>query len=122
MGKPTPILQLDEARYHRIERKDVPPGWASVPVTLDDQVKGEKTYCVLVAGHVGMKLTSSGKNLHAKDGVTGLDIISPVSGWWMYETKSEEDFKAEREVKAKEWEARFGYPYPFTEGEEDVDF
>ncbi|KAF4626846.1 hypothetical protein G7Y89_g11311 [Cudoniella acicularis] len=118
-----PVLQLDDVRYHKIESDEVPPGWASVPVKLDDN--DNITRCVLVAGLVGMKVTSSGKDLHEKDGVTGLDTISPISGWWMYETKSAEELaeelKAEKKAEAKRWEKIYGRKYPFGEVEEEVE-
>ncbi|TVY42193.1 Uncharacterized protein LOCC1_G006141 [Lachnellula occidentalis] len=120
-GRSTPILQLDAARYHRIERGNVPPGWASVPVLLVDE-KGDQTRCVLVAGHVALKATSSGKALHASAyGETGLDTIRPVSGWWMYKTKSEGEFKAAREVRAKELVAVYGHPYMDDDPDDDPD-
>ncbi|TVY86198.1 Uncharacterized protein LAWI1_G008153 [Lachnellula willkommii] len=77
-----------------------------------------QTHCVLVAGHVAIKATSSRRNLHASghgETGTGLDTIGAVSGWWMYETKSEAELEAEREVKAKEWEARYGSRVPFDD-------
>ncbi|CZR52789.1 uncharacterized protein PAC_02666 [Phialocephala subalpina] len=109
MADPTPILQLDNARYHRVESDEVPPGWASVPVELNDD--GLITPCTMVAGSVGMKVKSSGKELHGRAGETGLDTISIESGWWMYERKTDEELKTEKEAKAKEWEAKYGYPY-----------
>ena len=93
-GGPMPVLQLDGARYHKIETTDVPPGWASVPVELNDN--GAITKCGMAAGLVGMKLSTSGKDLHKRSGEKGLDTITPVSGWWMYELKSEEDMRAQK--------------------------
>lgn len=92
MGNPTPVLQIDEARYHRIETSDVPSGRASVPVELNDD--GFITKCGMAAGLVGTRYSSSGKDLHERDGQKGLDTISPVSGWWMYEVKNEEEMQA----------------------------
>lgn len=40
----------------------------------------------MVAGSVGMRLSSSGLELHSRKGYMGLDTIQPTSGWWMYET------------------------------------
>ncbi|PVH74854.1 hypothetical protein DL98DRAFT_385132, partial [Cadophora sp. DSE1049] len=81
MRRPTPVLQLDDARYHRIETDAVPPGWASVPVKLNDD--GIETDCVMMAGLVGTKYSSSGQELHRKT-ETGLDTLSIETGWWMY--------------------------------------
>jgi len=112
MGQPTPVLQLDEARYHRIETSDVPPGWASVPVELNDN--GYKIPCTMVAGLVGTRASSSGKDLHERPGETGLDTLSAVSGWGMYERKTDEEIKADKEAWEKEeaerladWEKKF---------------
>jgi Domain of unknown function (DUF4419) len=102
-------LQLDDARYHCIETTDVPPGWASVPVKLDDD--GNITWTVMVAGSVGMKVTSSGKDLHERPGETGLDTLSVESGWWMYEKLSDEEMKEAKEAKKKAWKEKYGYDY-----------
>lgn len=61
----------------------------------------------MVAGSVGMKVTSSGKDLHERPGVTGLDTLSVESGWWMYEKMSDEEMQ---EAK-KAWEEKYGYDY-----------
>jgi len=109
MGAPTPVLQFDGARYHRIETSAVPPGWASVPVELNDD--GNITKCGMAAGLVGMKFSSSGKDLHKRIGEKGLDTITPVSGWWMYELRSEEDMKAEKDAFAKAYKEKYGFDY-----------
>lgn len=105
VGSATPVLQLDEARYHRVETDDVPPGWASVPVELDDD--GNIIPCTMVAGSVGVKLRSSGTDLHEKPGEVGLDTVSIESGWWMYERKSDEQMKEEKEAAAKAEKERY---------------
>jgi ABC-type glycerol-3-phosphate transport system substrate-binding protein len=71
--------------------------------------------CQMIAGSVGMQLSSSGAFLSAKtepkaldwrtygwrtvpippDG-PGLDTIQPGSGWWMFEVKSDEDILEEK--------------------------
>lgn len=74
MGLPTPVLILDGCRYHRstfstqffpdpfkllwklgtnkivmiVETDDIPAGWVSVPVELDDN--GDITNAAMVAG------------------------------------------------------------------------
>jgi hypothetical protein len=83
---PTPVLQLDEARYHRIETDEVPPGWGSVPVELHHG--GTIISCTIVAGSVGTRVRSSDTELHERPGETGLDTISIELGWWMFENKS----------------------------------
>lgn len=67
-----------------VETEDVPAGWASVPVILDDN--GHITNAIMVAGSIGMQVSSSGKELHSGNGEVGIDTIQPLSGWWMYES------------------------------------
>ncbi|TVY68862.1 Uncharacterized protein LSUE1_G006828 [Lachnellula suecica] len=80
---PEPVLSLDGARYHRIETKDVPVGWASVPVTLNDN--GQITHAAITAGSVGMQISSSSLKLRSGGENTEFDTIQPGSGWWLYE-------------------------------------
>ncbi|KAF2166254.1 hypothetical protein M409DRAFT_66756 [Zasmidium cellare ATCC 36951] len=85
--------ELGGVRYHRVDTADIPPGWASVPVELDDH--GEITHTRMVAGSVAIEGgTSSGANLDdADDGpkeTLTLDSVQPMAGWWVYEVKSEE--------------------------------
>jgi len=81
---------LDGVRYHRVDTNDVPPGFASVPVKLDDN--GDEYDAVMVAGSVGIKATSSGELLTPatfdNPSITiELDTLQSESGWWMYEKK-----------------------------------
>jgi hypothetical protein len=107
MGEPTPVLQLDLARYHRIETDEVPPGWASVPVELKYD-NGNIIPCTMVAGSVGIRMRSSGKELHERLGESGLDTISIESGWWMFERKSDEQMTAEKAARAEREKQRYG--------------
>ena len=72
-------LSLDGVNYHWIESDDVPPGYMSVPVKVDDN--GNKFDAMMVAGSVGIKATSS-ESL-AQGGP--LDTMSPESEWWIFE-------------------------------------
>lgn len=94
IGLPTPVLTFDEARYHRIETSDVPPGYAAVPVEIYDN--GRITDAQMVAGSVGMRLSSSGLKLDGNcEDDTGIDTIQPGSGRWMYEVRNEEEILEE---------------------------
>ncbi|KAL8644588.1 MAG: hypothetical protein Q9210_007179 [Variospora velana] len=73
-------LKLDDAIYHWIESEDVPPGYTSVPVTVDDN--GNVFLATMIAGSVGTRYTSSQGAEH------DMDTIQPESGWWMFEKKS----------------------------------
>lgn len=101
----SPLLQLDEARYHIVDISKIPSAWATVPVTLDDD--GLITNCAMVAGSVGFKVSSSGLDLHELDGKRGLDTISPELGWWMYVTKSDEIIKAEKRARVRNFKEKY---------------
>lgn len=107
---------LDDALSRRVDTDKVPSGYASVPVTVDDN--GDIFDAMMLAGSVGIQATSSGAMLdgtsgHANSEVyrrtsrggyevipysdsapteeAGLDSIQPLSGWWMYEKERAED-------------------------------
>ena len=81
------VLKLDDVIYHVIKSKNVPLGYSTVPVKVDDN--GDEFSAMMIAGSVGIGCTSS-------DGeVTTLDTVQPVTGWWMFEKKSEEELAAE---------------------------
>src|SRR5262249_12098776 len=99
-GAATPRLVLDDALYHRIDSNDIPPGFASVPVIIDDQ--GDEYEAIMVAGSVGIRVISSGEPVtpmrewrhigltNPEEGpLVGLDTAQPESGWWIFEKKGE---------------------------------
>lgn len=49
----------------------------------------------MVAGSVGIKVTSSGNDFHEKPGQTGLDTVTPVVGWWLFESENDEESEAQ---------------------------
>ncbi|KAL8923614.1 MAG: hypothetical protein Q9208_004561 [Pyrenodesmia sp. 3 TL-2023] len=75
-------LKLDGMVYHWIESDDVPPGYSSVPVKVDDN--GDEFQATMIAGSVATRYSSS-----QGDG-DNLDTIQPESGWWMFEKKEAE--------------------------------
>lgn len=99
--------KLDDVLYHRVDTSEIPSGFASVPVIVNDN--GERYDTKMVAGSFGIQVTSSGDMLddgydHADDGSyvrevpreyvpkkptkqPGLDSLQPLSGWLMYEVK-----------------------------------
>lgn len=92
-----PKLVLDGAVYHQVESSDVPVGFSSVPVKIDDN--GFELDALMIAGSVGISVTSSGEKLAAEDNKIGNDTFAPVSGWWMFAKKSEEELaKAQRHL------------------------
>ena len=93
-------LRLDDVAYHRVDSENVPSGYSSVPVTVDDN--GDLFDAMMVAGSVGINCTSGGDEL--ANGVVGLDTISAETGWWMFERKSKavlDEEKAEEDTRFK---------------------
>jgi hypothetical protein len=107
-GDKTPRLALDGVLYHRIDSSDVPPGYVSVPVKVDDNGNEYNTF--MVAGSVGMRVWSSGDMLVPRPTYVwqngrseeqkkeemedpGLDTVQPESGWWIFKMQEpvEED-------------------------------
>ena len=77
-------MELDGVSYHRIESDEVPPGYSSVPVKVDDN--GDVFDAMMVAGSVGINCTSSGDELDG--GLVELDTVSAETGWWMFESRA----------------------------------
>jgi hypothetical protein len=92
---------LDGTLYHCIDADTIPDGSAAVPVTVDDN--GHVYKARMVAGSVGIRVTSSGDVLDSRELIyitgpdgrrvsqymdsgpeSGSDSLQPVSGWWMY--------------------------------------
>ncbi|TAQ87772.1 hypothetical protein B7494_g3927 [Chlorociboria aeruginascens] len=101
-GPETPRLYLDGIPYHRVDSDQIPPGYSAVPATVNDS--GDVYECLMVAGSVGIRVTTSGERLDEEDpntppagrleimrqagaGVTGQDSVQPESGWWIFEKK-----------------------------------
>ncbi|OAL53061.1 hypothetical protein IQ07DRAFT_350920 [Pyrenochaeta sp. DS3sAY3a] len=109
-GPSRPGCELDGVKYHRIDISDVPAGYASVPVTVDDN--GEIYHTKMLAGSFGISATSSGALTDASSDhansrsyryddtgrlvpvvfipqdptePAALDTVQPMSGWLMYE-------------------------------------
>ena len=107
-GRRGPGYLLDDVSYHQVEIEQIPSGCTSVPVTVDDNGRIYKTF--MVAGSVGVRVTSSGKMLDESDvpqksrsggyeirrwvpvdhkpppstGEPGLDALQPESGWYVF--------------------------------------
>ncbi|KAJ5833513.1 hypothetical protein N7474_001824 [Penicillium riverlandense] len=107
---------LDDVLSRGVDTDVIPSGYASVPITVNDNGVTHKT--TMLAGLVGIQATSSGAMLDGTphyggfqmyqwtSNVTvepiisspnpateepGLDSIQPLSGWWMYENETNED-------------------------------
>ena len=73
-------LTLDGVDYHWVESDEVPPGYTSVPVKVDDN--GHEFEAMMVAGSVGIKASIS-----ERGGIGELDTMGAESGWWIFEKK-----------------------------------
>ena len=78
-----PLLKLDGVSYHRIDSDEVPPGYSSVPVKVNDN--GDEFDAMMVAGSVGINCTSRGDELD--EGSVELDTVSAGTGWWIFESQ-----------------------------------
>jgi hypothetical protein len=74
---------LDGVSYHDVDISDIPNGFASVPVLVDDNGKEYKTK--MIAGSLGIKVT--GKDNSQAGTEEKLDSLQSLSGWMMYEIK-----------------------------------
>ncbi|KAJ7202485.1 hypothetical protein C8J57DRAFT_1622801 [Mycena rebaudengoi] len=72
-------LVLDGTPYHHTKSYEVPPAYAEVDIKLDDN--GEKIDCLMMAGLVGTRISSSGDLTLSTSGEN--DTIHPVPGWWI---------------------------------------
>lgn len=72
-------LKLDGMVYHSITSDNVPPGYASVPVKVNDN--GTEFQATMIAGSVATRYISS------EGSGPDFDTIQPESGWWMFEKK-----------------------------------
>jgi hypothetical protein len=75
-------MGLDDALSRRVDIDDIPSGFSSVPVTVDDN--GVTHHTTMLAGLIGIQAKSSGE-VSAEGGE--IDSIQPLSGWWMYEKR-----------------------------------
>lgn len=77
------VLHLDSAIYHTVKTSDIPSGFASVPVLVDDNGTIHRTK--MVAGSLGISAVKSGDK--DKHGEEKLDTLKNLTGWVMYEVK-----------------------------------
>ncbi|KAJ7301481.1 hypothetical protein DFH08DRAFT_906837 [Mycena albidolilacea] len=73
-------LVLDDTAYHQLNGGAIPPGYAEVDVLLDHN--GEKFECAMVAGNVGVHVSSSGDRKLSEWGAD--DAVRPVARRWFF--------------------------------------
>ncbi|KAI1378088.1 hypothetical protein F4677DRAFT_414398 [Hypoxylon crocopeplum] len=121
-GARNPGCDLDGTLFHRVDTEDIPDAFVSVPVTVDDN--GTIYHTRMVAGSVGIEVSSSGETLEEMpprkrqrllshqplttsaaqelSRTTGPDSLKPVSGWWMYELIEAGDDKTNKKRAVQE--------------------
>jgi hypothetical protein len=96
--------KLDDVTYHTIDTNDIPSGFASVPVKVNDNGVIHRTK--MVAGSLGINVFRSGEKASDASGEEKLDSVRSLSGWLMYELK-EGAWDGEDETHMeKVWEQR----------------
>lgn len=80
--------ELAGVNYHRVDTKDIPSGWASVPVAVGDNKRAIRIR--MMAGSVAIEARSSstvksGEDIDQSRGSLALDSIQPAAGWWIIE-------------------------------------
>lgn len=96
--------ELDDILFHKVDTKDIPSAFASVPVTVNDN--GSTYESMMIAGLVGIQATPNGSvfnknhDRHESDEQRP-NSIQPLSGWWVYEKELPEASES-REMEKKE--------------------
>ncbi|KAJ7157694.1 hypothetical protein C8R43DRAFT_883040 [Mycena crocata] len=76
-------LSLDGTRFHEVDKDKIPVCYAEVDVLLLSDAG--PTDCVMAAGVVGTRVSSSGDAQLSELGKD--DTVRPVVGWWMFVKK-----------------------------------
>ncbi|KAK6992927.1 hypothetical protein R3P38DRAFT_2656597 [Favolaschia claudopus] len=92
-------LVMDGTPYHRLSAHDVPPGFAEVPVKLQDGDVGKTYDCTMVAGSVGMQVSSSGDKNPSSSGTNDTMSTLLSLGWWMFIDIKDQD-KIEKRLQS----------------------
>ncbi|KAF1943610.1 hypothetical protein EJ02DRAFT_432988 [Clathrospora elynae] len=99
--------ELDGIAYHQVATEEIPNGFASVPVKVNDN--GTTYHTKMIAGAIGIQATSSG-GLGAEGDEPGaaegdkLDTLQPLSGWFMYEIKENKASASSQEYETWKYE------------------
>lgn len=101
-------LVLDGISYHPVDTDDIPSGFASVPVKVDDN--GSIHHTKMIAGSFGIQATSFSGVCIGSHALTTkenekLDSIQPLSGWLMYELDAEKEAAFQEDFQSRVEEA-----------------
>jgi hypothetical protein len=69
---------VDDTSYHQLSK--IPPGYAEVDLKLNDN--GKEFDCIMTAGMIGTKVSSSEDLSLSSTGKD--DTVRPVAGWWIF--------------------------------------
>jgi hypothetical protein len=75
-------LQWNGTEFLIMKERDIPSGYASVPVLINDN--GHEFDVEMLAGSVGITISNSMDGI-ATDSEGVMDTMQPASGWFMYE-------------------------------------
>lgn len=73
-------LVIDGARYHKVDDRKIPSGFAEVDVLILSTFKTQ--LCMMTVGLIGAQICSSGDKQKSKFGQR--DTVKPLSGWWLF--------------------------------------
>ncbi|KAJ7153962.1 hypothetical protein C8R43DRAFT_1126629 [Mycena crocata] len=76
-------LTPDGARFHHIDCDNIPSSYAEVDVRLVSMNNGEDTKCMMTAGVVGTRVSSSEDSQLSGSGKDA--TVRPVIGWWLFD-------------------------------------
>ncbi|RYC65441.1 hypothetical protein CHU98_g758 [Xylaria longipes] len=83
------FLCLDGVYYHEIDPDKTPPGYATLPMRVNDH--GTIINAEMLSGSVGISCTSSGRVSTGPGGDIGIDTMQPHSAWFIYDQEPEDD-------------------------------
>jgi hypothetical protein len=75
---PKDACDLGGVRYHRVDKEEIPGGYASLPVTMKNN-DGTEFQAKMVAGSIGVKAPDKMMN-----------CIEPQLGWWLFKVNDSE--------------------------------
>ncbi|KAH7084876.1 hypothetical protein BKA63DRAFT_498394 [Paraphoma chrysanthemicola] len=92
-------FELDDVVFHVVDTSDIPAGFASVPVKVNDNGTVHNTK--MVAGSLGIAVNDSGEK--GENSECRLDSVRSLSGWLMYEIKEGGAAKGDESDREEVW-------------------
>ncbi|KAF7300163.1 hypothetical protein MKEN_01339800 [Mycena kentingensis (nom. inval.)] len=82
-------LVLDDTPYHQLSFNAVPPAFAEVDVAVRFTENGPQEDCVMVAGTLGTRISSSGEKNKQLSETGEDDVMRPMSGWYLFTKRTD---------------------------------